>query len=85
MLKKDDQLIKPSLLIADIYLCALFSNATLWRLFSQMNLVKAMVRNRLSNDSLNSLLRIRISGITLQELHETYVKKYVLYWYNSKN
>ena len=70
-LKKDDQLMKPSLLIVEICLCAMFSNATLERLFSQMNLVKTMVRNRLSNDSLNSSLRIRISGITLQDFHKT--------------
>ena len=70
-LKKNDQLMKPSLLIVEICLCAMFSNATLERLFSQINLVKTMVRNGLSNDSLNSSLRIQISGITLQDSHET--------------
>ena len=84
-LKKDDQLMKPSPLVVEIWLCAPFSNATLERLFSQMNLVKTTVRNRISNDSLNSSLRIRISGITLQDFHETYVKNCVHYWYNSKN
>ena len=39
-LKKDDQLMKLSLLIVDVCLCAPFSNATLDRLFSQMILVK---------------------------------------------
>ena len=61
-LKKDDQLMKTSLLIVKICLCAPFSNSTLERLFGQMNLVKTMVRNRLSNDSLGSL-RIWVSGI----------------------
>ena len=41
-LKKDDQLMKPSLLIADVCLCAPFSSATLDRLFNQMILVKTM-------------------------------------------
>ena len=62
--KEDDQLKKPSLLINKICFCAPLSNATLEKLFSQMNLAKTMVRNSLGNDSLNSLLRIRISGIT---------------------
>ena len=39
-LKKDDQLMKLSLLIVDVCLCAPFSNATLDRLFNQMILVK---------------------------------------------
>ena len=83
--KEDDQLKKPSLLINKICFCGPLSNATLEKLFSQMNLAKTMVRNSLSNDSLKSLLRIRISGITWQQFHETFVKKCVYYWYNSKN
>ena len=84
-LKKDDQLTKLSLLIVEICLYTLFSNATLERLFSQMNLIKTKVRNRHSNDSLNSSLRIQINGITLQDFHKTYVKKCVHHWCNSKN
>ena len=84
-LMKNDQLAKPSLLIFEICHSALFSNATLERFFSQVNLVKTLVRNRLSNDSINSLSRIEISGITLQDFLETYVKKSIQWWYNSKN
>ena len=73
--KKNDQLIKPSLLIVEFCLCVPFSSATMERLFSQMNLVKT-VRNRLSSDNLNSL-RIWINGITLQEFHKACVKKCV--------
>ena len=50
-----------------------------------MNLVKTTVRNRLSNDSLNPLLRIWRRAITLQEFHETYIRKCVHYSDNSKN
>ena len=57
---------KPTTLIIEICLCAPFSNASLERLFSQMNLIKTTLRNRLTNDSLNSILRINISGLSLQ-------------------
>ena len=62
-LKKDDQLMKLFLLIVEIYLCGPFSNATLERLFSQMNFVKTIMRNMISNESLNPSVRIQISGI----------------------
>ena len=39
-LKKDDQLMKPFLMIVEICLWPPFSNAQLERLFSQMNLTK---------------------------------------------
>ena len=55
-LKKDDQLMKPSLLIFKICLHAPLSVATWERLFNQMNLVKTRVRNSLSYDSLNLYL-----------------------------
>ena len=50
-----------------------------------MNIVKTTVRNRLSNESLNSTLRIRVSGISVATFHTTYLKKCVRYWYNAKN
>ena len=39
-----------------------------------MSLVKTTVTNRFSNDTLNSSLRIWISGSTLQDFHKTYKK-----------
>ena len=57
---------KPTTLIIEICLCAPFSNASLERLFSQMNLIKTALRKRLTNDSLNSILRININGLSLQ-------------------
>ena len=76
---------KVALLIVELCFCAPISNATLERLFSQMNLIKTTHRNRLSNDSLNSILRIRISGISVLTFHNVYADKCVQYWYNSKN
>ena len=50
--------------------CATFYNASLERLFSKMNLIKTTLRNRLINDSLNSILRINISGLSVQSFHD---------------
>ena len=49
-----------------------------------MNLIKATLRNRLTND-LNGLLRIRISGISLNDFHNSSLQKCVAYWFNNKN
>ena len=50
-----------------------------------MNLIKTTLRNRLTNESLNSLLRIRISGISLNRFHNNYLQRCVAYWFNNKN
>ena len=57
-LNQDKKQWKVSLLLVEICLCAPFSNASLERLFSHMNIVKSTTRSRLSNRSLNSILRI---------------------------
>ena len=76
---------KSTTVIIAISLCAPFSNASLERLFSQMNLIKTTLRNRLANDSLNSILRINISGLSLQSFHDEHLEKCVNYWFNAKN
>ena len=73
---------KPTALIIEICLCAPFSNASLERLFSQMNLIKPTLRNHLTNDSLNSIFNI--SGLLLQSFHE-HLEKCVNYWFTAKN
>ena len=72
-------------MIIEIYLYASFSNASLGRLFSQMNLFKTTFRNRLTNNSLNSILRINISGLSLQTFNDEHLEKWVNYWFNAKN
>ena len=67
---------KPTTLIIEICLCVPFSNASLERLFSQMNLIKTTLRNRLTNDSLNSILRINISGLSLKSFHDEHLEKH---------
>ena len=76
---------KPTTLIIEICLCAPFSNVSLERLFSKMNLIKTTLRNRLINDSLNSILRINISGLSLQSFHDEHLEKCVNYWFNAKD
>ena len=85
LLHQENNSWKATLLLVELCLCAPFSNASLERLFSHMNIVKTTVRNRLSNESLNSTLRIRVSGISVATFHTTYLKKCVHYWYNAKN
>ena len=84
-LHEDNTSWKAALLVVELSFCVPISNATLERLFSLMNLVKTNVRNRLSNDSLNSILQIRVNGISMQTFHNVYVDKCIQYWYNTKN
>ena len=84
-LNQDKKQWKVSLLLVEICLCAPFSNASLERLFSHMIIVKSTTRSRLSNRSLNSILRIRISGISIRSFHDKYLQKCVDYWYSAKN
>lgn len=60
-----------AMLLIEICLCAPGSNASLERLFSQMNFVKSNTINRLKNDALNAVLRIRI--ISMEEFDANYV------------
>ena len=75
----------PTTLIIEICLCAPFSNASLERLFSKMNLIETTLRNRWTNDNLNSILRINISGLSPQSFHDEHLEKCVNYRFNAKN
>ena len=74
---------RPALLVLEICVRVPYSSATLERLFSQMNLIKTLLRNRLNNASLNAILRVRINGISLQQFHDNFVNRCVNRWYNS--
>ena len=50
-----------------------------------MNLTKTILRDRLTNESLNSLLHIQISGISLNGFHNNYLQRWAAYWFNNKN
>ena len=73
-----------AMLVSELCLCAPFSNATLERFFSHMNIVKTDVRSRLSSKSLNSTLRIRMTNLPLAEFDSRYVNECVDYWYDDK-
>ena len=51
-------------------MCAPISNASLERLFNQMNIVKSNVRNHLTNSTLNALLHIKVSNFPLDFIHK---------------
>ena len=69
----------------EICLCAPFSDASLERLCSKMNLIKTTLHNRLTNDSSNSILHINISGLSLQSFLDEHLEKCLNYWFHAKN
>ena len=71
--------------IVEIGLCARQSNAALERFFSQLKLIKSDIRSRLNNDHLNALLRIKVTGPSLGEFHDSHVEKCINLWYFSKS
>ena len=72
------------LLLAEICLCAPYSNATLERFFSQMKVVKTDWRNRLNEKNLTNLLYLKVDGPSLKDFNEKYCSKAVELWYNDK-
>ena len=50
-----------------------------------MNLIKTTLHNRLTNDSLNSILRVNISRLSLQSFQDKHLEKCVNCWFNGKN
>ena len=67
------------------FVCEPYSNAALERFFSLPKYVKSTIRSRLTSDVLNTLMRVKISGPSLEEFHETFSKKCVDRWFSSKN
>ena len=76
---------KPVLLIVELVMCAPQSNTALERFFSQINYIKTNTHASLSSSSLNSLLRVKVTGPTLKKYHDEHVEKVVELWYNAKN
>ena len=48
-----------------------------------MKVAKTEIRSRLSSESLNSIIRIRMKGLSIIEFKENYSNDCVDYWYNS--
>ena len=60
------------MILIELCLCTPFSNATLERFFSHFKLVKTELRSRLSSESLNSLMRIRMKGLSITDFDKDY-------------
>ena len=74
---------KDVLRVLEICLCAPFSNATLERFFNHLKMLKTPTRSRLNTSSLNSSLRIRVTGPTLAEFNARHNEKCVNQWYRA--
>ena len=84
-LHKENTSWKAVLLVVELCFCVPILNATVGSLFNYTNMVKTAVRNRLLNDSLNFVLQICVSGISMKTFHNVYVDKCGQYCYNTKN
>ena len=73
------------LLIAELGLCAPFSNAAIERFFSQMRIVKTDGQNKLNEKNLSSLLYIKTPGPTLTEYYDHYCSPTVNLRINDKD
>ena len=72
------------LLLSELCLCAPFSNASLERFFSHMNIVKIDIRSKLSSKSFNSMLRIRMTNLSLNDFNSPYIDDWVNDWNSNK-
>ena len=81
---KNNEHWKNTMLLLELCLCTPFSNATLERFFSHLKVMKTQLRSKLLAESLNSIMRIRIKGLSLEEFNQGYACKCADFWYNSK-
>ena len=72
---KNNEHWKDIMLLLELFLCTPFSNATLERFFSHLKVVKTQLRSKLSAESLNSIMRIRMKGLSLEEFKQYYASK----------
>ena len=50
-----------------------------------MNLIKTTLQNRLTNGSLNSILHVTVSGISLESFHKEHLENCVKYYFDAKS
>ena len=63
---------KNILLLTELCLCTPYSHATIEDLFSYMKVVETDWQNRLNDESLESILRIKVSGPSMSLFHDEY-------------
>ena len=83
-LGKDRECWYDIMILIELCLCTPFSNATLKRFFSDLEVVKMELRSRLLSESLNSLMRIRMKGLSITDFDKDYSSQCVSHWYGSK-
>ena len=71
-------------LLLELCLCSPYGNATVERLSSQMKVVKTDWRNRLNERSLEDLLRIKISNVSLSKFSKEFADATLTIWANKK-
>ena len=74
----------PIMLLIELCRCKPFSNATLERFFSHFKFNKTEIRSRLSNKSLNSIMRIKMNNLSVVDFNTKYSSQCIDYWYNIK-
>ena len=76
---------KNILLLIELCLCTPYSNATIEHFFSYMKAVKNDWRNQLSDQNLDSLMRIWVCSPSLSCYHNDYVACTFSLWSNTTN
>ena len=70
---------KPIMLLIELCRCTPFSNATLERFFSHFKFIKTEIRPRLSNKSLNSIMRIKMNKLFVVDFNTKYSSQCIDY------
>ena len=83
IIRKNNEHLKDIMLLLELCLCTTFSNTTLER-FSHLKVVTTKFRSKLSARSLNSIMRKRIKGVSLEEFNQDYTSKCADFLYNSR-
>ena len=74
IIRKNNEHLKDIMLLLELCLCTTFSNTTLGR-FSHLKVVTTQFRSKLLARSLNSIMRKRIKGVSLEEFNRDYATK----------
>ena len=83
IIRKNNEHLKDIMLLLELCLCTTFSSTTLER-FSHLKVVTTQFRSKLSARSLNSIMRKRIKGVSLEEFNQDYTSKCADFLYNSR-
>ena len=83
IIHKNNEHLKDIILLLELCLYTTFSNTTLER-FSHLKVVTTQFRSKLLAGSLNSIMRKKVKGVSLEELNRDYARKCADFWYSSR-